>query len=124
MNASKTNQKAAVVCADQCRALVLRGFAFLRDAYVNADEAGEWSDDDADLLLATDAARELVQALVLRADTTNFDAGWYRALAVITLAHKAYAPGAATWFGRSLASLVQQMQVLPELWQALGEGLV
>lgn len=124
MNASKTNQKAAVVCADQCRALVLLDFAELQAAGRCADETGEWSDDDFDLLLAIDAAHELAQALSPGDDLTNFEAGWYRALAVLVLVSMAYAPGDTTYFGRAMASLVRKMQTLPEMWQALVEGLI
>lgn len=122
VNAAPSEQ-AAMVCAAQCRALVLRGFDHLQDSYRRADEAGEWDDADCDVVLAADSARELVQRLGI-ADLCDFAAGWYRVLAVLVLANKAYSPGQTTIFGRILAGLVSQFQVLPELWHAVEEGLL
>lgn len=106
---------AAAICAAQCRALVLRSLDASRKEAERADVAGRWDDADSDVLLALDAACDLIIGLPPGGDLPAFESAWYRALSVVTLARRCYSPGLATGFGRILAAIEEQLRVLPEL---------
>ena len=108
-------RSAAATCAAQCRALVLYSLDAARKSAERADVAGSWDGADSDVLLALDAACDLIIGLTPGGDLPAFESAWYRALSVVTLARRCYSPGLATGFGRILAVIEEQLRVLPEL---------
>ncbi len=111
-------RSAAATCAAQCRALVLYSLDAARKSAERADVAGSWDGADSDVLLALDAACDLIIWPEPLEAYPPSSSAWYRALSVVTLARRCYSPRClATGFGRILAAIEEQLHVLPELWE-------